>query len=484
LTVEKNVKKLRNSDLIPLENSKLFDSILESFYDGIYITDGEGVTLYVNSAYERISGFTKEEVMGKNIKGLIKKGMFSQSSVHKVLETKKVASVIHHYVTGEKALATGTPIYDLEGNIVRVVCNVRDISDLLKLRKELQESKELTSKFSLEIQELIQQQKKELGNIVVRSSKMEKVFELAARAAHFDSTVLLFGESGVGKEIVAKFLYSKSFRNNKPFIKINCAAVPSSLIESELFGYEKGSFTGARSEGKPGCFELADGGTILLDEVGEIPLDIQPKLLRVIQEGEITPIGSTQQKKIDVRIISATNKDLKEEVKNGKFREDLFFRLNVVPIYLPPLRERKEEIAPLIYNFLKRINQKYSTQKTISSEVIEALTSYNWPGNVRELENLVEYLFVISGNEEIILSHLPANIKEDFYLGSEIRANSLQDIIESVEKKVILTSLKNHTSLRKAAKKLGISPATLSRKAKKHRIAVTNMQKRYDNETE
>lgn len=481
---EKKTRRLRTSDLIPLENNRLFDSILESSYDGIYITDGDGITLYVNSAYERISGFTKNEVLGKHIKSLIKKGMFSQSAVFKVLQTKKFASVIHHYVTGKKALATGTPVFDVEGNIVRVVCNVRDISELVKLKKELQESKELTSKFSHEVQELIQQQKRDLGNIVVRSPKMTMVLELAARAACFDSTVLLNGESGVGKEIVAKFLHAKSFRSDKPFIKINCAAIPSSLIESEFFGYTKGSFTGARPEGKPGCFELADGGTILLDEVGEIPLDIQPKLLRVIQDGEITPIGATQQKKVDVRIISATNRNLQEEVKMGKFREDLFFRLNVVPIYIPPLRERKEEIAPLIYHFLKKLNQKYCVQKTITSEVIEALTSYTWPGNVRELENLIEYLFVVSGNEEIMLQHLPAYIKKDFYVGSEVRSNSLQDIIESVEKKVIISALKTHKSLRKAAEQLDISPATLSRKAKKYNINALNLQQCYKNETE
>ncbi len=473
MSEQKNYIQLQASDLIPLENYKLFDSILESSYDGIYITDGKGNTLYVNSSYERISGFKKHEIVGKNIKNLIRKGMFSNSSVHKVLETKKVTSVIHHYVTGKKALATGTPILDKDGNILRVVCNVRDISELLKLKEELQKSKALTSKYSYELQEIIRLQKKELGDIVVRNHKMCMIFDLAARAARFDSNVLLYGESGVGKEIVARYLYSKSLRSNKPFIKINCAAIPSSLMESELFGYEKGAFTGAMPQGKPGYFELADGGTIFLDEVGEIPLDIQPKLLRVIQEKEIAPLGSDRQKKVDVRIISATNKDLKKEIQKKLFREDLYFRLNVVPIHIPPLRERKEEIAPLVHSFLKKLNQKYSFQKTIRTEVVDVLVSYKWPGNVRELENLIEYLFVISGNEEITMHHLPANIKNDYYLDQDFHGNSLQSIVQNVEKKVILSILKNNRSLRKAARKLNISPATLSRKAKKYNITVS-----------
>jgi PAS domain S-box-containing protein len=476
LSEQKNYLQLQHSDLVPLENYKLFDRILESSFDGIYITDGKGTTLYVNSSYERISGFSKKEIVGKNIEDLIKKGMFSESSVHKVLETKKVTSVVHHYVTGKKALATGTPILDEDGNILRVVCNVRDISELLKLKEKLQKSKELTSKYSFELQEIIRLQKKELGDIVVRNQKMRMVFDLAARVAQFDSNVLLSGESGVGKEIVARYLYSKSHRSNKPFIKINCAAIPPTLMESELFGYEKGSFTGASPQGKPGYFELADGGTIFLDEVGEIPLEVQPKLLRVIQEKEIIPLGSTQHKKVDVRIISATNKDLKKEIQKRSFREDFYFRLNVVPIHILPLRKRKEEVAPLIYSFLKKLNQKYSFQKTITSEVVDVLVSYKWPGNVRELENLIEYLFVISGHEEIMLHHLPANIKNNYYLDPDLKGNSFQSIVQNVEKKVLLNALKKNTSLRKAANKLKISPATLSRKARKYNISVSKMK--------
>jgi len=456
-----------------IDDYKLLISILESSFDGIYITDNEGLTLYVNSAYERITGFTKNEVVNKNIKQLIADNMFSDSAVLKVLESKTTESITHTYVTGKEALATCTPVLDENGDIFRVVCNVRDISELIQLRKELDEALKLTSMYQHELHKL-QQQTKEFGELVIRSSKMMEVLDIASRAAKYDSTVLLTGESGVGKEEIAKYLHEQSHRNHKPFVKINCAAVPSALIESELFGYREGSFTGARKEGKLGLFEIADGGTILLDEVGELPLDVQPKILRVLQSGEIFPIGDKSSKTVDVRVIAISNKNLYHQVDIGEFREDLLFRLNVVPIEVPPLRERKEEIAPLIHKFLRKLNVQYDVKKSIEAKVISSLVSYSWPGNVRELENMVEYLFVVSNEQKITVKHLPksmGSLLEDST--SSIEQDSLGKVLEKTEKDILLSTYREEGSIRKAAIRLNISPATMSRKMKKHNISVT-----------
>lgn len=459
--------------MVILEENKYFTTILESFFDGIYITDHQGLTLYVNSAYERITGLHRDEIVGRNIARLIEDNMFSDSAVLKALESEKTESVRHNYVTGKKALATCTPVFDEQGKIMRVVCNVRDISELLNLRKELKKARQLSNIYQHELHEL-REQTKVYGDMVVRNSNMLKVLDFAARAAAHESAVLLKGESGVGKEKIAKFIHEQSERSRMPYIKINCAAIPSTLIESELFGYRKGSFTGAKAEGKPGYFELAHGGTLLMDEVGEIPLEVQPKVLRALQDGEIAPIGETTPQAVDVRIIATSNQNLYQKVNRGEFREDLFFRLNVVPIEVPPLRERKEEIAPLIHSFLRSLNHRYGGNKSIAPEVVSALRQYSWPGNVRELENMVEYLFVASNQDNITVEVLPDYLKrERRFIEGEKEEGSLNQVLERVERELLLAALQEYPSLRKAAASLQISPATMSRKLKKHRLDVT-----------
>ncbi len=270
---------------------------------------------------------------------------------------------------------------------------------------------------------------KVVGKLVFRSEKMKEVVELAIRVAKSDATVLIRGESGVGKELVVDLIHENSPRKDKPLVKINCAAIPSELLESELFGYRKGAFTGAVAD-KKGKFEEADGGTIFLDEIGDMPVQLQAKILRVLQSKEIEPLGG-KPKKIDVRIIAATHRNLEELVKQGKFREDLYYRLNVVPITIPPLRERKEDIKPLVEHFLEKFNRKYGRNIAISKSAIDLLESYEWPGNVRELENLIERLVVVSSDLTITPDDIPSEIKK----WSEMKKGRGEEVLEGLEER-------------------------------------------------
>ena len=285
--------------------------------------------------------------------------------------------------------------------------------------------------------------------------------------AKSEASVLITGESGVGKEVAAKEIYRQGLRKEAPFITVNCAAIPENLLESELFGYEKGAFTGAFKE-KMGLFEVANGGTILLDEIGEFPMHLQPKLLRVLQEREIRRVGSTKSIPIDVRVIAATNRDLMAQVKNGNFRADLYYRLNVVPIQIPALRDRREDIALLASNFLVMFNKKYKTSKFFLSQAVMLLEQHDWPGNVRELENVVERLVIVSSKQAItpqqVLMVFSGRMNVD--TGTDAPVMSLKEVTAQLEKRMIAEALTNYKSTYKAAKVLGLSQSTLVRKAK------------------
>ena len=303
------------------------------------------------------------------------------------------------------------------------------------------------------------------------------VEELAGRASQVDATVLLLGETGVGKDIIARKIHKDSPRREGPFIKVNCAAIPENLLESELFGYEKGAFTGAINRGKPGMFELADTGTIFLDEVGDLPLSLQAKLLRVIQEKEITRIGGTKPQKLDLRIIAATNKDLQKMVNNDLFREDLYYRLNVVPILIPPLRARRDDIPLLVAHYLDFYNHKYNRKKQLSRHAMEILKQYNWPGNVRELTNLLERLVIISSENIIEPEHLESlvNRTNPETLAYQCKTEApLEEVVAGVEKEMIALALAKYGSTRQAARALGVSQPTIVRKAKKYGIKPQN----------
>ena len=451
--------------------NKELDAIIESVSDGIYITDGNGDTLRINSSYEKITGIKSEEVLGKNMKELVKKGVFSESVTFKVLEKKAPVSVMHEIKTGQSVLSTGHPVFNDDGEIVRVVTTARDVKELNHLKEELNEAKELSKKYYSELEKLRKQQV-QIDDIVVKSSKMKNVIDLAIQMGRVDSTVLITGESGVGKEVVAKVIHKSSDRTTGSLIKVNCGAIPDNLLEAELFGYDEGSFTGAKKGGKPGMFELADGGTLLLDEIAEMPLNLQVKLLRVLQEAEITRVGGTKSINIDVRIIAATNKDLNKMLRKGEFREDLFYRLNVVPINIPPLRERREDISQLIYKFLDEFNKKYDKNKKISLDTINFLESYNWPGNVRELRNLIERFVVISDQNIIDLDFLPKTIykkktKEENYLNELM---PLKKAVAIAEKSILEKAFQKFKTTYEVAEALKVSQPTVVRKKRKYNV--------------
>lgn len=440
--------------------------------DGILITDNLANIIYLNKAYEETTGLKEERILNKNLKDLLAEGLFNKSVTLHVLEHKESISIIHKYISGKTALTTGNPIYDEDKNIIGVICNTRNITELINLRTELYATKELTKKYSQEIKVLrkiaILQEE-----FIYKSKLMQETIELALKVATYDTTVLITGESGTGKEILSKFIHNASLRKEEAFIKVNCAAIPKDLFESELFGYMEGSFTGASKEGKAGMFELANGGTILLDEIGELPLAVQSKLLRVIQEREVFRIGAKESTSLDVRILAATNRDLVKEVEKGDFREDLFFRLNVIPINIPPLRDRPEDVPELIQFFLEKLNKKYKKIISIKEETINILQSYSWPGNVRELENLIEYLFIMSTTDEIDVEQLPPRIITEqidvnFQNNISDGSSKLKYMTELYEKTLIESTLKNYSSIRQASKALGVHYSTLSRKVKKY----------------
>lgn len=450
------------------ELAKELQDIIESSYDGFWITDGQGVTLYINGAYERISGIRKEEVLGRKMDELVEQGYFSDSVTLHVLRKRERVTIMHEIrKTGKRVLITGNPIFNVAGEIVRVVTNVRDITELIELKQDLEQKEKQAARYQ---NELAQLRSSLVGDeVVVESYQMRQIYDLAAWVGQVDSTVLILGESGVGKELIAQTIVFSGERRNEAFIKVNCGALPENLLESELFGYEKGSFTGADKKGKLGMFELAHKGTLMLDEVAEIPLKLQVKLLRVIQEREIMRVGGTKPIKLDVRLIAVTNKNLEELVREGQFREDLFYRLNVIPITVPPLRERKEDLAPLIEHFLWKYNEKYRLKKSIRRDVVELLLQYDWPGNVRELQNIVERMVVLSREEVVGLENLPLQIKpllesEQHFFGDAAKANFLKEALFALEKKLVLTALQRYGTTRRAAEALGVDQSTVVRK--------------------
>ncbi|MBX6395365.1 MAG: sigma 54-interacting transcriptional regulator, partial [Alicyclobacillaceae bacterium] len=349
-----------NKDWMSAQSHDQLNAIIDNAYDGILIADELGYVVRVNPAFCRLSGLPESAYVGKHLTELVKTGIFREPSVTwQALQERRPISGIQRYPTGQEHLVSAVPIVNGEGDIKGAVANIRDMTELSRLREQLEATQEKSRQYESELQDL----RKRLAQdeIVAVSPAMAKVIELAGRVANFDSTVLILGESGVGKEVVARYIHRVGNRSDGPFVEINCGALPEDLLESELFGYEPGAFTGARRTGKTGLFEAADGGILFLDEIGEMSPALQVKLLRVIQDQEFTRVGGVETVRVNCRIIAATHRDLKEQVRRGLFREDLFYRLYVVPIYIPPLRERPEDIPALVQYYLKKYNEKYGT---------------------------------------------------------------------------------------------------------------------------
>ncbi|QTC41788.1 sigma 54-interacting transcriptional regulator [Bacillus sp. V3] len=453
-----------------LEN-EIFTNIINSLYDGVFITDGYGITVKINKAYERITDLKPQQLIGYHMEEIIKEGYISKSASIQVIKEKKPVTLMQTIHNGRKIIVSGTPIFNEKKEILYVINSVRDITELLKLKLRIEELQELKN--------LRQSTKATFMNDSPQSSfyhseKMKKTFQIIDRVAKTDAKVLLQGETGVGKTMVAKYIHEHSTRTAGSFLELNCSALPSSLIEAELFGYEPGAFTGALAKGKKGLLEIADNGTLFLDEIGDLPLELQVKLLKVIEDQAFIPIGASKLKQINVRIIAASHKNIKELVKNGEFREDLYYRLNVVPIEIPSLQERQEEIIPLAEQFLEKFNIEYGLSKKLSIEALNILHEYKRPGNIRELKNCIERLVVTSPFETIASKDLPyelseiSNKQESF--STEMEIIPLKEAVDSLERNLITRALKKYKTTRKAADVLQVSQSTIVQKMKKWEI--------------
>ncbi|QQT02533.1 sigma 54-interacting transcriptional regulator [Peribacillus psychrosaccharolyticus] len=450
--------------------NRSLDATIENSYDGIYITDQKGITLYTNSAIERITGIPKEYYLGKSVDQLIKRGILNSSVTHKVVKQRRTVSVVQENFAGKETLITGSPVFNNEGDVEQVVTNIRDLSDLNELMHELMKVNELNYHYKQEIEKL--RKITSHDGVVFVSEKMKMIYEVADRIADIDVTVLILGETGVGKDVLARHIFSTSVRSKKgEFIKINCGAIPEDLLESELFGYEGGAFTGANQKGKQGLFELAEGGVLFLDEIGELPLQLQVKLLRAIQDREIQRIGGTKPKKIDVRIIAATNRNLVEMVKKGDFREDLYYRLNVIPITIPPLRERRDDILALLDLFLAKANEQYHFNKALELSLKDYFYQHDWPGNVRELINIVERLVVLTDKALLSISDLPVEYQPTHPYHTS-KTMTLKECVEKAEREVLERAVKTYQTTYEMAEALDSSQATIVRKLKKYKLKI------------
>lgn len=446
--------------------------ILDGISDSVFIDDGGGHCLWCNSACEEMYEISSPDIKGKHVEDLEKMGIFAPSVTKRVLDENREITIIHENKHGKKLLTTGTPLFSGSGSINLIITISRDITRLTDIKER---SVATTEIININDVEDIDYKNNE---IISGSLTMRNVIALTKRLASVNSTVLITGESGVGKSLIAKRLHQEGSRCDGPFVTVNCGAIPENLIESELFGYVPGAFTGSRADGKQGLFEAAQNGTIFLDEISELPLNLQVKLLRVIQEREITPVGGVKAIPVDVRIVSATNKKLMDLVKEGKFREDLYYRLNVVPINVPPLRDRPEDILPLIQSNLLRYNEHLDEHKTISSNALAVLLKYPWPGNVRELQNIIERLIITTNGDVITDENLPIFLKQE----AEVNANtntalSLSAAMEKAEKEILKNALSNYKSTRAMAKVLQVSQPTIVRKLHKYGLSSHNSSK-------
>ena len=475
----------KNIDLRYIDVFRVADMINQP----IHITTPDGIVRFVNAAWSIVYGIPQEQAIGKAIKELMTLSDYyvslpevnnfdstklnytvldkptNRSAADFAIEQKKPVTMLNQTPTHNKVLVTATPILNEDGEVVMVFTLIQDLTMLAGWNDFMQSTLEKVETFQKELANL----RSNIGESLIlgNSHETNELRRLISIIAPSDASILITGESGTGKEVAAKQIYAESQRSDKPFVTINCSAIPENLLESELFGHEKGAFTGANST-KLGLFEVANHGTILLDEIGEFPLQLQPKLLRALQEREIRRVGGNNNIPIDVRVISATNQDLKTMVSQGSFRADLYYRLNVFPLPIPPLRERPDDIPVLAANFLKVFNEKYGKNKTFTFQAIGALQKYSWPGNVRELENLIERLAIV-GDEPTITAD-QVNYLMDFHLSSpdkgtaHTEVTTLKEAVDELERRLITEAIQQYGSTYKAAEALGTSQSTIVRK--------------------
>ncbi|ABE47048.1 sigma-54 interaction domain-containing protein [Polaromonas sp. JS666] len=455
--------KTEMSELLHLRQlCKDFEEIYRNSFDGIFVADGKGITLMVNEGCERNYDLKAEELVGHHVSEFEKKGWIRPVIATRVAAERKRISAMQHTHTGKTIMVTGIPLFDDQGAVRKVIINSRDTTELVQLQEALLRTREDLQRVENEMKELRLQNLKPDG-VALKSQSMQRLSSLALRVAKVDTAVLISGESGVGKEVLARQIHKESQRSQGPLIKINCGAIPRELLESELFGYEGGAFTGALKQGKVGLIETAHHGTLFLDEIGELPMNLQVKLLQTLQDHTVVRVGGTRVVHVDLRVIAATNRDLQVMVDNNQFRSDLYYRLNVVPLSVPPLRLRKEDIFPLTEHALDELNASYSFNKRFSERALKSLLTYEWPGNVRELRNIVERLVVTTPTDLIDVIDLPeyliAPVDQAFADPLEYRA-----IVAQFEKQLVAEALKKYGNTRAVAKQLNLSQSTVVRK--------------------
>ncbi|GLB61856.1 sigma-54 interaction domain-containing protein [Cytobacillus sp. NCCP-133] len=450
-----------------------FIDILNSINDAIYITDKNGVTLWVNHISEVMTQVPRERLIGRNVRDLEREKVFSPSVTRLASEANSNVSTVQEVKDGRKYIATGHLVKDEYGEVIAIVAHCRDITEAVKTSSRLRETEELLEKYSQELRKL-----KIPLHISDDPVKKELILhpsteELIGKIANVDTTALITGETGTGKSATAERIHLFSNRHKAPFMQINCASMPEQLLESELFGYKKGAFTGASTSGKQGLIQAAEGGTLFLDEIGELPSHLQAKLLHFLQSKTYLPIGAREYVQANVRIIAATNRNLEKMTEEGTFRSDLYYRLHILSINLPPLRKRKEVIEDLAFCFLDTYNRKYNVNKRMTSQVLAIFQSYHWPGNIRELENLVERLVILS-DQTIDEKDLPQKMMENKQLSGFLNQadhfSSMPELLKNMERNMILDALKVEKSTRKAAQKLGVTQSLLMRRVRKYGI--------------
>jgi len=454
-----------------MEQELDFKEIVDHLVDGVYVTDGNAVTMYVNPAYVRNTGISPEDIIGRSVADISREGVFYKKNVsEQVIKTKSaitrsglIRNVDGKSISGQ---VTGVPVLDEDGNVKMVIVSVFAKDAIIKRRDEIYNYLR-----ELDAVEVLESYSDESGSPMIgRDAAIMEIRRTIATAAPTDVTILITGESGVGKEIVAEKIFNMSNRRDGPYIKVNCAAIPANLLESELFGYEKGAFTGAKTTGKAGLFELANHGTILLDEIGDLPIELQTKLLRALQEKEIMRIGAVRPISLDVRVIAATNSNLRDKIQKGKFREDLYYRLSVVPIHIPPLRQRPTDIDELVKYYFNEYCKKHGRSLELPEAAYSVFKNYSWPGNVRELQNVIEYLVIFSENNVFPMDKLSEILKIEVKKPS--KRVDFHTAVAEFEKNLIEQTIKESGGIRKAAANLGLDASTVSRKAKKYGIKI------------
>lgn len=459
------------TSFFPKWDRELLFEILNNIHDVVLVIDSDTTIVFANEAYARILGVPSEKVLGRRLNKIE-----PSAKTIEVLRTGETSYCRRSYLDslGIEVIGSTFPLYNGK-KIIGCVSTFKNINDVVELNRELKQTKGVADylKEQLEQEEHLP---KSFEEYIGQNSRLKETLVLAAKVAKTDSTVLILGESGVGKEVLASAIHNCSQRKDKPMIKVNCAAIPEDLIESELFGYEEGAFTGAKKGGKLGKFELAHHGTIFLDEIGDMSLNMQAKLLRVLQEKEFDRLGGNKALKVDIRVIAATNRNLESMIEKGTFRSDLYYRLNIVPLKLTPLRERIDDILELAKTFLKQFAREVGHELTLSPQVVRYLQAYDWPGNIRQLKNVLEHASIVCGSNVIKSNHLPAyiNLKKNFS-GDEDMSFDVKEIVAKVEKEIILSALNAHNNNRtNALRALGISRKSFYDKL--HRYGIIDIQ--------